>query len=497
VAVHHQGHVYGYGSRILTCVEAASGRSLWRSREPGDGFPILVGGYLGVVTKAGALHVAAASPEGYREQARLALFEDVVWTPPSFANGHVFARSHGEIARVALRSGVAVAAAPAAPPIESPRIARLAEELRSASDKTAVVDRFMASIEQFPLVEGPDRVTFLYRGPGSDLGLGGDMIGARQDRPMTRLEGTDLFYYTTRLEPASRVSYVFLRDYEPIPDPRNPRQTSTTLFDRDLELSFSGQALAMSWAALPGWRAPEHLGEVAPDSRGRVETHELESAVLGAKHTIDVYLPAGYDGGAERYPVLYVHEGKTAREEGRLTTALDNLIGRRVRPLIAVFIHHIPFQAPEKYPELLGGEVVPFVDGRYRTIAAPEARASFGAGFGGFSAVTWAFGQPGAVRKVAVQSLFMLDSMLKALEPKIRTAEEQPLEFYLEWGRYDLRNPQEAWNMVETNRRFAELLRRRGYAPAGGEVPDGTGWPSWANRTDLVLETLFPLRGGS
>ena len=37
------------------------------------------------------------------------------------------------------------------------------------------------------------------------------------------------------------------------------------------------------------------------------------------------------------------------------------------------------------------------------------------------------------------------------------------------------------------------LLTDRGYTVAGGEVPDGTGWSSWKNRTDRVLQSLFPL----
>jgi hypothetical protein len=37
-----------------------------------------------------------------------------------------------------------------------------------------------------------------------------------------------------------------------------------------------------------------------------------------------------------------------------------------------------------------------------------------------------------------------------------------------------------------------ELLRGRGYSPAGGEVPEGAGWAGWRNRTDRVFEALFP-----
>jgi hypothetical protein len=81
----------------------------------------------------------------------------------------------------------------------------------------------------------------------------------------------------------------------------------------------------------------------------------------------------------------------------------------------------------------------------------------------------------------------MLDTMQAQLEPLIRGAAEQPLEIYLEWGTYDLRNPHEAWDMAQANRALAETLRARGYRVSGGEVAD-------ANRTDLVFESLFPLR---
>lgn len=45
-----------------------------------------------------------------------------------------------------------------------------------------------------------------------------------------------------------------------------------------------------------------------------------------------------------------------------------------------------------------------------------------------------------------------------------------------------------------TNARFAAFLRERGYLPAGGEVPEGSGWAGWRNRRDGVFGTLFPPR---
>ncbi|NIM62860.1 MAG: hypothetical protein GTO30_14805, partial [Acidobacteria bacterium] len=52
----HEGYLYGMSGRIFTCVDAASGETKWRSRQPGDGFPTVVGDKLVVITKPGSLH---------------------------------------------------------------------------------------------------------------------------------------------------------------------------------------------------------------------------------------------------------------------------------------------------------------------------------------------------------------------------------------------------------------------------------------------------------
>jgi hypothetical protein len=52
----------------------------------------------------------------------------------------------------------------------------------------------------------------------------------------------------------------------------------------------------------------------------------------------------------------------------------------------------------------------------------------------------------------------------------------------------------EGLNGPEMGRVFARTLRDKGYSFTGGEVPDSGGWSSWRNRTDRVLETLFPVR---
>ena len=41
VPVYHDGHLYGMNNKIFTCVDAATGETVWRDRQPGDGFPTL------------------------------------------------------------------------------------------------------------------------------------------------------------------------------------------------------------------------------------------------------------------------------------------------------------------------------------------------------------------------------------------------------------------------------------------------------------------------
>ena len=67
----------------------------------------------------------------------------------------------------------------------------------------------------------------------------------------------------------------------------------------------------------------------------------------------------------------------------------------------------------------------------------------------------------------------------------------------MEWGVYGPHNPQEAWDSREFNRNLVGFLNDRGYAVDAREVADGTGWSSWKNRNDAVLEHLFPLASGS
>src|SRR4029453_11097951 len=117
------------------------------------------------------------------------------------------------------------------------------EEIDKANDKTATLEKFLSGVTSYPYVEWPDHVYFLYRGEAKDVAITTDAIGARQEEPMNRIAGTDLFWYHTKLEPDALITYRFLKNYEEqLLDPKNTRKTK------------DNQGKEVSILAMPGWK---------------------------------------------------------------------------------------------------------------------------------------------------------------------------------------------------------------------------------------------------
>jgi outer membrane protein assembly factor BamB/enterochelin esterase-like enzyme len=497
IPVYHDGCLFGYTGRILSCIDAANGDIVWRSRAPGDGFVVLVDGYLVCITKSGAVHVGRAGRSSFESRAGIDVFEKTVWTPPSFAEGSIFARSLGEIARIdivraAAPPPVAQRVSPMQADISGSYFARFLEKLEKAQDVDAAIDRYIERSKPFPVIEDGGLVHFMYHGEATDVVVTGDMFGLSNEQPMQRHEGTNLFYLSVKLDDDVRANYGIIKDFVAMPDPLNPRKDTCELVGKDMEFDFRGGGAEMSWFAMPGWTAPAHLNKVPAARRGRLEAQTIQSDALEAESTIEVYTPAGYESGDARYAVAYVHAGAGALEHGHLKLTLDNLIGDRMSPVIAVFIHEIP-KPPQReaYVKMVNAELIPFVDRTYRTIAEPGARAHVGSGIGALAAMKCAFDPGAAAQRLGVQSPFMIDTT--DIEGEIPSADHRPMTIYLDWGRYDLRDTVADWSIAETGRALDKHFREKGYEPRGGEVNDGTGWSSWRHHVDDLLAGLFPL----
>ena len=186
-----------------------------------------------------------------------------------------------------------------------------------------------------------------------------------------------------------------------------------------------------------------------------------------------------------------------AFESGGWPETLDRVVGRTVEPLLAVFV-----RAPRGVDasEHFASVLLPAIDSKYRTRASRDGRASVGMGWSSHGALLLGLEHPELVAAVGIQSYYatpgemMVDAetALAALDPATR-----PLRVYVEWGRWDLRSPHEGMDMRASTQWLYEKLRARGLHPIGGEVADSTDFASWRNRTDVLLETLYPAPGTS
>ena len=84
--------------------------------------------------------------------------------------------------------------------------------------------------------------------------------------------------------------------------------------------------------------------------------------------------------------------------------------------------------------------------------------------------------------------------MVGMLKGMIQGAATNPMQVYMDWGKYDMRNPHENWDLSDAGRDFAQTIEGKGHKFTGGQCHDGTDWPSWRNRYDKMFGTLFPLK---
>ncbi len=365
--------------------------------------------------------------------------------------------------------------------------ARFIEELDRAKDKTAAVDQFLASVKDGPLVDPPDRVVFLYRGEAKDVGIATDLIGVRREDPLHRVPGTDLFFYEAQVEPTARVNYQFVRDFgPPMVDPRNSRRVPGLL-----------PGTEASSLAMPGWREPGHLADAPESQRGRLETVEFTSALRpGAKQTLHVYVPVGYDGSTERYPAAYVLDGDMARAQGLVPRSLDQLMPARVAPALVVFHGLMDWGTAKLAPadalaleiQIVAKEIVPLIDRRFRTVAAPAGRAIIGHLWRGITATHLAFHDARVFGALGLQSLFMLDTDRLGIEPHVSTAAQTPLRVYHDWGFYGHVSTREAADLRETNRRFNIPAGEKDSSP-----PVAKRRMAWGGRVGAIARTASSL----
>lgn len=147
--------------------------------------------------------------------------------------------------------------------------------------------------------------------------------------------------------------------------------------------------------------------------RGKLDELEIESAVLRGNRLGDphvrplwVYVPPSHASSAQRVPVIYLIQGLTGQVDmwrnraafrPNVIELVDALFSEpSTPPCLVVMVdcwtslggsQYLDSPGTGKYMSYLCDEVVPFVDGKYRTLAKREHRALTGKSSGGYGAM--------------------------------------------------------------------------------------------------------------
>jgi enterochelin esterase family protein len=140
---------------------------------------------------------------------------------------------------------------------------------------------------------------------------------------------------------------------------------------------------------------------------GAVSRIEYWSSSLGQKRVATVYTPPGYMNGSQRYPVLYLVHGAGDSYDswtsvGHANLILDNLIAAgKAKPMIIVMpFGHTPDRpggnilANTDFGDDLFRDLVPYVDGNFRTLADQPNRAMAGLSMGGSHTIRFGLTHP-------------------------------------------------------------------------------------------------------
>ncbi len=249
----------------------------------------------------------------------------------------------------------------------------------------------------------------------------------------------------------------------------------------------------------------------------------IGSSCLNEEREIFVYLPPGYDvNEGAYYPCLYMLDGQNL-----FSTQGDSPYGKwdiditadtmiedcRIEEIIIVGIsnsqwreyEYTPtFDASEEcggmadiYLQFITGEVIPFINERYRTITEREFTAISGSSLGGLFSLYALIQYPEIFASAAALSPSIWWDNRVILD-MLSSCDYDPdsLRLWIDMGYYEEKDTEED-DPVGNSRTLCELLEEKGFEEGENfiyyEDPDGLhNEESWAGRMEMVMEFLFP-----
>jgi len=243
-----------------------------------------------------------------------------------------------------------------------------------------------------------------------------------------------------------------------------------------------------------------------------MEKHSFEmwSPQLRNRRGVDVYLPASYNEGRGRYPVVYLQDGQNlsdpaiafAGQTWHIDEGLPWLAERGIEPIV-VGLHNTgerlaeysPFPDArhgggdgDRYARFLIDTVKPRIDGEFRTRRDRDSTIVGGSSMGGLISLYLFFRRPSPFGGAAVMSpsVWFAGREILSFVQRARTTRGR---IYLDVG------TAEGAGTVRNVRTLRRLLRKKGYQRDTLGYLEAEGHqhrePDWAWRLPQALEFLL------
>jgi enterochelin esterase family protein len=311
---------------------------------------------------------------------------------------------------------------------------------------------------------------------------------------LSRVEGTDLWYYSELFEEDARLDYQFLVDDQSfILDQFNPNISA-------------GAKGPNSSLIMPNYRTPPELLASAKEiPTGTLTTHTIDSQHLNQTRTFFVYEPPGQIVG-EQLPSVYINDGSDYLNIIDATSIMDKLIAiRLIPPIVAIFIppidRNFEYHSNDSYVRFLADELAPFIRTTYATDPNPETTAILGSSLGGNAALFAAqkrsdtFGLVGSISAIIEDSDDPLIDAYSQDSRGLQAEGQLPVQIrpYMVVGSYetDVEIGGTRKNILSGNRALAQVFRDGGYNLVYEERSEGHSWGMWQVALGRALDNLF------
>ena len=283
-------------------------------------------------------------------------------------------------------------------------------------------------------------------------------------------------------------------------------------------LSAAGAAQAQTAAAAEACKST---------ASGDLHVHALKSEIFGNERKVRVLLPAGYGDAANKdrhYPVLYLLDGQNvfdaclsevSHHEWSADEAVRQLVAdKKIPPLIVVGVDHagkdrareyLPYKdfvgnpdmdepAGKQFPDFMAKEVMPLVDGQYRTLPGPHNTGIGGSSYGGVATLYALLTKPGVFGYGLIESPVLWVGMGQPVRDTNPLA-AMPRKVFVAFGGKEASDPVVSEKMIGLVRQVESNFHAAGYDETNFRVvidPEAEHTEAaWEKRLPGALTFLF------